>query len=59
MTSANILLINGFPAIELSVYVEELSIVNRMMELVYDRNSLRTYYCLFLSVILVSVATEN
>ena len=26
---------------------------------VYDRNSLRTYYCLFLSVILVSVATEN
>ena len=28
-------------------------------KLVYDRNSLRTYYCLFLSVILVSVATEN
>ena len=33
--------------------------VGRGEEVVYDRNSLRMYYCLFLSVILVSVATEN
>ena len=30
-----------------------------MMEIVYDRNSFKPYYCLFLSVILVSVSTEN
>ena len=29
------------------------------LKVVYDRNSFRAYYCLFLSIILVSVTTEN
>ena len=31
----------------------------RRANVVYDRNSFKPYYCLFLSVNLVSVATEN